>query len=129
MRDILFRGKRIDNGEWVYGYLVSVSDFSSAKIFVPHLPEESKFATMPISVVSDTVGQYTGLTDAVGTKIFENDIIRSPKGVIFGAQYDFVVKFIDGLFFGEGEHFLEIKPKHFDSCFVIGNIHDNPDMA
>lgn len=124
-RDILFRGKRVDNGEWVCGYLVSVNDFSRATIFVPHSPEESRFATMPISVVPDTVGQYTGLTDKNGVKIFEGDIVLKRT---YHRKEPFSVKFDGGMFYagiGGGSstatHRYTLEDRQIE---VIGNIYD-----
>ena len=65
-RKILFRGKRIDNGEWVYGYYIAVFSHS----IVDNIG-------VAFEVKSKTIGRYTGLTDKNGKKIFEGDILKS----------------------------------------------------
>ena len=118
IREVIFRGKRIDNGEWVYGDLRQYSEKSKG-IF--------DYATKhTIQVTPETIGQYTGLTDKNGTKIFEGDIVRVclPNGCQFiekvrfanGGFLPYIIDYSDSFFWG-GEN-----------TEVIGNIHDNPEL-
>lgn len=92
MREILFRGKRLDNGEWVEGYYIQKQNpFTEDGLPIRHLI----FDVYPFcqKVDPDTIGQYTGLEDMNGTKIFEGDIVLSDdlvygEGGLFQIQWN-----------------------------------------
>lgn len=127
MREILFRGKRIDNGEWVEGSYVLARDIVSEKIghlIVKIGTDMVRGELFDFEIVDpSTVGQYTGLTDKNGKKIFEGDIIFDPE-----IKDNYIVEFDEGGFCA-GDMFLQAYIS-FDefSCEVIGNIHDNPEL-
>ena len=79
MREILFKAKRKDNGEWVKG-LIWKKKFNTSKIFISCFPDEDDNEEVFV-VDSATICQYTGLTDKNGNKIWENDILSIAKSV------------------------------------------------
>ena len=85
-REIEFRGRKADNKEWVYGYLVCIPDGDSFDCYIISDFDERdsiydlwKYA---IKVIPETVGQYVGITDKNGKKIFEGDIVKDEYGRI-----------------------------------------------
>ena len=132
MREILFRGKRVDNGEWIQGDIVQFPVHGVVRIV------EQEPSYKDAEVDSDTVGQYTGLTDKNGRKIFEGDIIHLEYsqvffgGVYFG-EYTAEVSYKEGCFITDGinnggEIETPLSGFNNDEVEIIGNIHDNPEL-
>ena len=121
MREILFRGKRTDCGEWVEGDLIQAfrGNQLSACSIMPHTPTAYCWRVDP-----ETVGQYTGLTDKNGVRTFEGDIVTG----YFNHE-----KIVGYVFYGGNAHFFIQRDGIYgigldnSDCWleVIGNIHDN----
>ena len=129
MREILFRGKRTDNGEWIEGfYSAEEYDPYIGKIeYIPRIQIIGKCVSL--GVIPETVGQYTGLTDKNGVRIFEGDIVErvsdGEQAVISWLKYFacFGLSF-DGWCCGF-DNYDDNLPSDFE---VIGNIHDNSEL-
>ena len=126
MREILFRGKRIDNGEWVEGYFVNLWLMHYQK----HQPIITDNNAVSYDVDPSTVGQYTGLCDKNGKKIFEGDIVKTDKFSEPNKQYIIKYDLQFGAFIGQDRYNLYFVTFDGDSgeFEVIGNIHDNPEL-
>ena len=152
MREILFRGKRVDNGEWVEGYYAA-EPYTKNTYNYGYILENEKdlFAKKAWLVDSRTVGQFTGLTDKNGTKVFEGDIVAIPPNMSRKSTLG-VVKFGDyktppygvdktnrGFYirwYYENEAIEEMLRRDIVFWFnyshvdisIIGNIYDNPEL-
>lgn len=133
MREILFRGKRMDDGEWVEGYLVKA--VGGECMILPVTTEHCGGAEFSEGYHCDptTVGQYTGLKDKHGKRIFEGDILRWTGED--GETGKVIVIFAGGSFLLKCVEVLDAPADPFDefdrggqTLEVIGNIHDNPEL-
>lgn len=127
-RGILFRGKRADTNEWIYGDVQQNVDAVKIREQEPNIQHVAR----SFVVIPETVGQYTGMKDKNGRKLFEGDIIEyifpvtnkaveKETGVVIYDDCGFHIA-NDGCMLcvasGDGDVVIE----------VIGNIHDNPDL-
>lgn len=155
MREILFRGKRLDNGKWVEGFFVKRIDRLTLipKCYILVQEEDTSGITGEptgylntefswYEVIPETVGQYTGLKNNNGKRIFEGDILRIAKisdglGSYYHPPLDYPVNVVVkwDLCAWMWETLCEDKryisfPNawcHYE-CEIIGNIHDNPEL-
>ena len=127
MREFLFRAKRLDNGEWVYGSYYHCCGTAYGATFI--VVNDFGF----IEVIAHTVGQYTGLKDKNGNKIFEGDIVQYQPEYATEPIHS-VVEYCADKFnypaFDLKNHDYEangLQCAHEEGvgCEVIGNIHDN----
>jgi uncharacterized phage protein (TIGR01671 family) len=127
MREILFRGKGIGTGKWVYGYLYE------DKLIGCNILQTTP-SIKSILVEPETIGQFTGLTDKNGKKIFEGDIVGFEDGMSTESGYaesgctgcvywdkETASFQVDNRLSAESYEVLE-------ECAIIGNIYDNPEL-
>ena len=139
MREIKFKGKRADNGEWVYGgyfrhinrQLCPIGD-KLKDDDVSHLILESGFADWNMSkpiitheVIPETLGQFIGLTDKNKKEIFSGDVLKTKDGDIVDVRYEAIYASFG--IWKEGWAFLHyfheaVEP---EDCEIIGNVYDN----
>ncbi|WMI81821.1 YopX family protein [Anaerotignum sp. MB30-C6] len=148
MREKLYRGIRVDNGEWMYGFYVKYGFTGKEKHYI--VPSYAS-ALYAIEVIPETVGEFTGLTNKNGTKIFEGDIIQEEEMVSVCrflccvGSYAFVpvemykddeeelyltsnFRKLHELYEDSGTDLFFENDTPWKYVCVIGNIHDNPEL-
>lgn len=142
MREILFKAKRIDNGEWIEGYLFDDGMLGEKRMFIGKLviapyegPIRGKWTVIANGfdeVDPDTICQFTGLCDRNGKKIWENDILMAHLDESYpeDAAYETVEWSVAGWAAYETgstdrEYLSEFDLEHYE---VVGNIFDNPEL-
>lgn len=126
----LFRGKQLDNGKWIKGYLIEKWWYGSNSFYIL----EGIFGGDEIGEEIDesTIGQCTGLKDKGGKLIFEGDLLKSEDRIVMvswleeNAQFD--CKFVKHCGDKTISNFKGINPRDFKYLEIIGNIHDNPEL-
>lgn len=133
MREILFRGKSLDSGEWIEG---NYSIMLSGRVAIQPIGRIVTYEVLPT-----TVGQFTGLLDKNGKKIFEGDIVHAvyQVGYVGCKDIDYgigVVKYCAS-YYGGASYVIEIIGESYSRVFtaslengveVIGNVYDNPEL-
>jgi len=122
MREILFRGKRKDNGKWIEGDSLIHSMFKKGDVCVGVIEGLEIH-----SVIPETIGQYTGLTDKNGNKIFEGDIVKGKDHLEKDLKVYGYIDHKNGSFVIVGDFMTHYRWLDYD-VEVIGNIHDNPEL-
>lgn len=122
MREIEFRGKRIDNGEWVYGSLITAIVSKKNKSINTFIKLQDAVETNleTFVVKPESIGQFTGLLDKNSNKVFEGDKVKLGDSVLFE------VVFIKGAFrFKNSDTYILLLdiPKT-EEIEIIGNIHE-----
>lgn len=129
MREILFRGKRTDNGEWIEGFFAKSGD----KTFILIDNDIAIGYVAMKEVLSETIGQYTGLADKNGKKIFEGDIVELtyytlPEERKVMAEVAYEEESAAFVLYSFGTENKGICGEICNTNKVIGNIYDNPEM-
>ena len=132
MREIEFRGKRLFDNKWFYGYLFIWYDVNG-KEFYDLLDKKEEVIVNHIGqtypamyeIKKETLGQYTGLKDKNGKKIFEGDIV---KAFYFEKEVIGKIEFIYGTFALTNSGISDNQLFIFEKLEVIGNIYDNPEL-
>lgn len=123
MREILFRAKKISNNEWVHGYLINNIYGASKPVIITDsdYDDNNKVNFDYDFVYTNTIGQYTGLKDKNGVKIFEGDIVIAPFLVP-----KMTLKLVANMEWNN--RWWSFADKLNNYCEIIGNIYDNPEL-
>jgi uncharacterized phage protein (TIGR01671 family) len=121
-REILFRAKKVDGGEWVEGYVVQRYD----AWFIYDINNSDTCRQNNYLIDENTICQYTGLTDKNGKKIYENDIVQIGcyKGIVEYEYGSFVIKWSNAKFLRNDIGYWT----RLNGFYIVGNVYDNPEL-
>ena len=124
MRDILFRGKRLKDDKWIYGYMATADTINNI----------NRVDMGNEDVDEETIGQWTGFMDENRTYIFEGDVLEYKYSIDDFEKpgtYRSVVTFKNGIFCLDNDEDMSLSYifwKTDDDLNVLGNIYDNPEL-
>lgn len=145
-REILFRGKKVDNGEWVHGKGLQqckdelgneiVAIFTDIVKSEKYIKKEGRYTLYYMPVKAETLGQYTGLKDKNGKKIFEGDIVHIKSDGYdfseFGVDFHRIVSFYNGAICLSAGDWLHVPIGEYihglEDWDIVGNITDNSEL-
>ena len=137
MREILFRGKRVDNEQWLEGSLVNNVFFhADTKGAIPYIINPYEYeeydcmediGELAVEVAPETVGQFTGLLDKHGRKIFEGDIVKATYDCGPAGEIERIVEVVFDSFGTNLQDWIFKEDGYLPE--VIGTIHDNPELV
>lgn len=132
MREILFRGKSIKDKKWVYGFVDNTTVCGASGNYIATIineKAEKPFVGEWYEIDPETVGQYTGLNDKNGNKIFEGDICKFESDIEEFTNYEILWHVNKWVALACEENIADVLDLFFcDRSVVIGNIHDNPEF-
>lgn len=121
MREILFRGQSRSGGDWLYGWYRTIMYKSAIGYSTIPVIQDLEF-DISESIYKETLGQYVGIEDSTGNRIFEGDILKN----VFG-EYG-IVECSDNFFYIRKALTNDYSPECFSCSKIVGNIYDNPEL-